>query len=103
MSIRKETSVVAFKGPVEERLGQADVYTPLVGIVGAVLFNRPEAVVIEESMNHTALGGDDGLTAVHTHHTLGSKTKLPAAQSNTVFYVNNTISATYDSTFMEIG
>ena len=77
MSICKETSVVAFEGPVKKRLGQADVDIPLVGIVGVVLFYRPETVIIEESMNHSTLGSNDGLVTMHTHHTLGPKPKLP--------------------------
>ena len=48
----------------------------LAGILWAGLIHRPEAVIVEESMDDSALGRDDGLIAVHTNHSLGAQTML---------------------------
>ena len=43
--------------------------------VGAI--KRPEAVVVVEPVDHSVLGRDDGLVAMHTNHLLCSKMFLP--------------------------
>ena len=54
-----------------------DVDMALIGVMRALLINRPETVIIEESMNNSALGCDDGFITVHTYNMLCSKTMFP--------------------------
>ena len=46
--------------------------------VGAI--KRPEAVVVVEPVDHSVLGRDDGLVAMHTNHLLCSKMFLPGEE-----------------------
>ena len=74
-----------------------DVHTGLVSVLWTVLVNRPETVVVEETMDHTALGCDDSFVAVHTNHMLSAKAMFPAGKAaigptqviNTNYYRSN--------------
>ena len=79
LSVSKETSIVAFKRPVQKWLGQPGVDMALVGKIRTLFLNRPETVVVEEAMDDSVLGCDDCLVAMHTNDLLRFETMLPTS------------------------
>lgn len=80
LAICKETGVIALKGSVQERLCQIFVHLLLPCMVRVGAVKRPETVIIVEPVDHSVLGRDDGLVAMHTNHLLCSKMFLPGEE-----------------------